>query len=227
MDGHSPGTATCVPRPVAYVRDLLDGLDAPWFLCGGWAADAWLGRQTRDHLDVDISVLHHDQRAIFEHFSGWALVGHDPNVPDATTEPWNGRQLDLPAHVHVPRRESELSTSPTATHSEFEFEFLLNAGSDGQCVLHPELDVAVPLERCVQRSGWGLPTAAAEVILFFKAGGDLTVAGIRAADRLFRDRDEQDFFALLPTLTGVQRSWLRESVGKIRPTHPWLAHLRP
>ena len=225
MDDHSHKSAT--PDAVAYVRDLLAGFGAAWFLCGGWAADAWLGRQTRDHFDVDVSVLHHDQRAIFEHFPGWALVGHDPNVPDATTEPWNGRHLDLPAHVHVPRFGTELSTSPTATHPEFEFEFLLNAGSDGHCVLHPELDVAVPLERCLQPSGWGLPTAAAEVVLFFKAGGDLSLTQIQAADRLYRDRDEQDFFALLPTLSEAQRSWLRDSVGRIRPTHPWLAHLQP
>ena len=86
------------------MRDLLAGLGRPWFLCGGWASDAWLGRQTREHGDVDIAVLHHDQRAIFEHLAGWALVAHDPNVADNTTESWNGRHLDLPAHIHVPRR---------------------------------------------------------------------------------------------------------------------------
>jgi len=54
MDDHS---SPPVPDAVAYVRDLLAGFGATWFLCGGWAADAWLGRQTRDHFDVDISVL--------------------------------------------------------------------------------------------------------------------------------------------------------------------------
>jgi hypothetical protein len=215
-----------VPQAVAYVRRLLAGFGAPWFLCGGWAADAWLGRQTREHWDVDISVLHHDQRAIFEHFRGWALVGHDPNVPGDTAEPWNGRRLDLPAHIHVPKLGSSLAASPTMRHTAFEFEFLLNEGTDdGRCVLNRDLDVSVPLERCVQRSPWGLPTAAAEVVLFFKAGGNPETLDTRPAHQLFRPRDEQDFLALLPTLTEAQRSWLREAIGKIRADHPWLAHL--
>ncbi|WP_165970144.1 nucleotidyltransferase domain-containing protein [Nonomuraea terrae] len=88
MDEHVSRETAPVPRAVAYVRDLLDGFRPAWALCGGWAADAWLGRQTRDHGDVDIAVFHPDQRAIAEHFPGWALVGHDFNVPGDTTEHW-------------------------------------------------------------------------------------------------------------------------------------------
>ena len=225
-DRSSPAATTPVPEAVAYVRDLLAGFGAPWFLCGGWAADAWLGRQTREHWDVDIAVLHRDQGALVEHFRGWALVAHDPNVPDDTAEQWNGRRLDLPAHVHVPRLGTPLATSTALTHPAFEFEFLLNEGTDdGRCVLNPALDVAVPLERCVGRSAWGLPTAAAEVVLFFKAGGNPETLDARPAHELFRPRDEQDFLALLPTLTDAQRSWLRTAIGRIRADHPWLAHL--
>jgi hypothetical protein len=210
VDRSAQGTANSVPRAVAYVRELLVGFGSPWFLCGGWAADAWLGRQRRDHGDVDIAVFHRDQHAIFEHFAGWALVGHDPNVPDDTAEPWNG---------------SSLAASSAVTHAAFEFEFLLNEGADRYCVLNRDLDIVVPLERCIQASLWGLPTAAAEVVLFFKAGGDLSVTNMRTANKLFRHRDEQDFFALLPTLSEAQCSWLRKSIGKIRPEHPWLVHL--
>jgi hypothetical protein len=155
VDRSAQETAMPVPNAVAYVRDLLIGFGAPWFLCGGWAADAWLGRQTRDHADVDIAVFHRDQHVIFDHFKGWALVGHDPNVPDDTAEPWNGRHLDLPAHIHVPKLGSPLSASTAVTHTDFEFEFLLNDGSDGLCVLNRDLDIAIPLERCIRSSPWG------------------------------------------------------------------------
>jgi hypothetical protein len=216
-----------VPPAVAYVRDLLVGFGPPWLLSGGWAADAWLGRQTREHGDVDITVFHRDQHAIFEHLKGWALVGHDPNVPDDTTEPWNGRQLDLPAHIHVPVPGSPLATSTAATHSAYEFEFLLNEGSDQRWILNRDLDIAVAPDRCIRQSPWGLPTATPDVVLFFKGGGDLSTAEMRAAQKPFRSRDEQDFFALLPILTATQRSWLRSSLSRIRPEHPWLAHLHP
>ncbi|MFB4283322.1 nucleotidyltransferase domain-containing protein [Nonomuraea sp. MTCD27] len=66
-DHSSREAATPVPEAVAYVRDLFLDFRPAWFLCGGWAADAWLGRQTRDHCDVDIAVFHPDQHAIFEH----------------------------------------------------------------------------------------------------------------------------------------------------------------
>jgi hypothetical protein len=193
---------TPVPEAVAYVRDLLVGFDPPWFLCGGWAVDAWLGEQTRHHADVDIAVFHRDQRAVFEQFPGWELVGHDPNVPDDTTEPWNGRHLDLPAHVHVRRDPA------------FEFELLLNERTDHDWVLERDPRISVPLDRAVRPSAWGLPTAAPEVVLFYKAG------------ETPRPHDERDMLALLPTLTEGQRTWLRESLVMARPGHPWLRHLR-
>jgi hypothetical protein len=222
VDPASRQPATPVPEAVAYVHDLLRDLGAPWFLCGGWAADAWLGRQTRDHWDVDIAVFHHDQRAIFAHLSGWALVGHDPNVAGDTTEPWNGRQLDLPAHIHVPAPGGPLATSTTATHPAFELEFLLNERSGNDWVLSREPHIAVPLDRGTRHSSWGLPTVAPEVVLFFKAGGNLTAAEREAHHDVLRPHDEQDLLALLPTLAEASRSWLRESLATVRPGHPWL-----
>ncbi|MBO0867420.1 MAG: hypothetical protein J2P15_02545 [Micromonosporaceae bacterium] len=222
----SQPTSTPLPEPVGYVRDALRGLGAPWFLCGGWAVDAWLDRRTRDHGDVDIAMFHRDQHSIVEHLAGWALVGHDPNVPDDTNEPWHGRHLDLPAHVHVPVLGSSLSTSATATHTAFEFEFILVERTGDDWVLNPECDITIAMERGIRQSAWGLPTAAAEVVLFIKAGATLTAAEVAAATSLYRPRDEQDFFALLPALDAPQRQWLRQSLDRVLPGHPWLTHLR-
>lgn len=187
-----------LPPALDYVTDLLRGFTAPWFLCGGWAADAWLGQQTRDHGDVDIAVFHHDQRAIFEHLPGWALVAHDPNVPDDTTQQWDGRRLDSPAHIHVPVQASSLATSTALKHSAFEFEFLLVERTEGR-----------PIR---SRRPWNLPTLSPEVVLFHKANGT-------------RPQDEEDFALLLPILTEEQRGWLLESIAVAHPTHPWLARL--
>lgn len=220
--GRPAGT---LPEPVAYVRNQLLGFAAPWVLCGGWSVDAWLGRQTRPHGDVDIAVFHHDQHAIFEHFPGWAMVGHDPNVPDDTTEQWNGRRLDPPAHIHVPRLGSSLSTSAALTHTAFEFEFLLVERSDDEWVLRREPKLTLPLDRCVRPSWSGLPTIAPEVALFYKAGGHLTVEEAETQGDVLRPQDEQDRHVLLATLGPAQRAWLAESLAGVRPGHPWLTHL--
>jgi hypothetical protein len=201
-----------VPAAVAYVRGLLAGFEHPWFLTGGWAVDAWLGRQTRDHGDVDITVFHHDQHAVFEHFSEWTMVAHDPNVPDDTTEPWNGRHVDMPGHIHI-------------RGAAVDFEVMFNERSGEEWVLNREVHVAVPLERSTILSGWGIPTAPPEVVLFFKAGGDLTAVELDAGGGSPRPRDDQDFVALLPILTDPARAWLRDALARTRPQHPWLAHL--
>jgi hypothetical protein len=62
-------------------------------------------------------------------------------------------------------------------------------------------------------------------VLFFKAGGNLTAVEVRAGGGVPRARDEQDFAALLPVLTGAGLAWLRDSLATVRPDHPWLAKL--
>ncbi|HZM80549.1 MAG TPA: hypothetical protein VFC19_32835 [Candidatus Limnocylindrales bacterium] len=187
-----------IPQALEYVRDLLRGLEAPWLLCGGWAADAWLGRPTRRHGDVDIAVHHGEQRAILKHLPGWALIGHDPNVPDDTTQQWDGRRLDLPAHIHVPTPASPLATSTTLKHSDFEFEFILTEPIGPGLIL--------------RSAAWGLPFLAPQAVLLHKAAES-------------RRQDEDDFQALLPTLSAAQLAWLRDSLARTHPAHPWLATL--
>lgn len=207
-----------IPEAVAYAADLMSGFAPTWFLGGGWAVDAWLGRQTREHGDVDIVVFHDDHRAIFDHLPGWALVAHDPNVAGDTSEPWNGRPLEVPAHVHVPELGSSLATSTTAVHTPFELEFQLDERSDRDWVLNRRSRITLPLSGCAPESPWGLPTARPEVVLFYKAGGNLTAAEIGN----IRPHDEQDFLALLPILTEAQRSWLQRTLARAHPNHPWL-----
>src|SRR5918995_5756679 len=92
---------TSIPRPVVRVAELMSTFRPWWALCGGWAVDAWIGEQTRDHVDIDIVTFADDQRAVFEQLSSWNLIAHDAIVDQETTEPWDGRRLVLRAHVHA------------------------------------------------------------------------------------------------------------------------------
>lgn len=43
------------------------------WVSGGWAIDIHLGRKTRTHLDLDVSVLRKDQYKLHDIFPGWEI----------------------------------------------------------------------------------------------------------------------------------------------------------
>ena len=184
---------------------------APWALCGGWAVDAWLGRETREHGDADVAVFIQDQRALFDHLAGWQLVAHRPNASGNTNDPWDGRRLDLPTHIHGRLDAGEAPPDGVLTPQQgfwLDVQFADRSGADW--ILSHEPRISFPLQDGVQQSTWGLPTVVPDVLLFFKA-------------LELRRRDRVDFSALLPLLSEGQRDWLREALARVG--HPWLPQL--
>ena len=64
---------------------LVESLGIRVWLDGGWAVDAWLGRQTRLHRDVDIIVETADAPRLV---AALRAAGYG-DVPRDDTEPWN------------------------------------------------------------------------------------------------------------------------------------------
>ena len=203
----------------------MSSFRAPWALCGGWAVDAWLGRQSRDHGDIDVSVFADDQRTLFEHLPGWQLLAHDPDRPAGNGEWWDGRRhLNAPAHIHSrpPELSGAIPKDGIATAEDgFTLEFQINLREGDEWVLSREPRMTMPLQRTVRQSDWGLPTLVPEAVLFYKATAYFGVEEFK--DR--RAQDEPDFVALLASLTKRQRDWLREAISLVHPDHPWLAQL--
>jgi len=200
-----------VPESVAPIVELMSTFPAPWALCGGWAVDAWLGRATREHPDVDICVFVQDHRALFDHLTSWQLTAHGLNVEIETHELWDGRSLDFPGHIHARLDSGEvLPDGDLLPEQGFTLDIQLGYRSGNDWILSSEPRVAIPIADAVRESPWGLPTVVPEVLLFFKSL-DL------------RRRDKLDFETVLPHLGQEQRDWLREAIARLG--HPWLSQL--
>lgn len=208
----TPEPARRAPGPVAHYAAVMARFPAPWALCGGWALDAWLGRTTREHGDVDISVFATDQRALFEHLRGWQLLPHGPSVGEDNAAAWDGRRLEPPAHIHArPDTGEPLPGDGIAKMEQgFVVEFQIDDRSGDDWILSREPRVTIPVRDAVRESAWGVPVVAPEVLLFFKA-------------RELRRRDRLDFAAALPHLTRDERGWLRDAIARIG--HPWQREL--
>jgi hypothetical protein len=194
-----------------------------WILCGGWAVDSWLGRITRDHGDLDITVFEDSEPALFKHLAGWQMVPHDGALADSDTNAqWTGRKLVTPAHLHCRGPEDSGDIPPAGAllaDQGWNLEIVINDRAHGEWILRDEPRVALPLSRYAGQSAWGLPTALPEVLLFFKA------TAYEGTRHYLRQRDHVDFERLYPVLTPAQRSWLHEAISRVDSDHPWLGIL--
>lgn len=216
------------PEPLRPVVELMSTYPGEWLICGGWAVDAWLGRVTRTHADIDVMVFDDQQTLAFQQFAAWDMVAHDAVDPGPTSELWAGRRLELPAHVHARPKDADSPANllrwVTPPYNQLpdgnNVELIVNERAGGHWLLHPETGVSRPWVECVAESPWGIPMAVPEVLLFYKA-----TAYWGRTDLKPRPHDERDFEALLPHLGASQREWLRTAAQTVIPNHPWLDRL--
>jgi hypothetical protein len=184
----------------------------PWALCGGWAIDAWLGRISRDHGDVDLSVFDADHQQLLDHLAGWQLIAHTSDGADMEKVLWDGRRLPVPSHIHA-RSPQDAGPLPEDGVCEPAKGWWLDIQIDGiegeEWVVRSEPRVSLPLTQALFASRWGVPATAPETVLFLKAVAP-------------RRRDWRDFVACLPHLNEQQLAWLRGAIERTYPDHPWV-----
>ena len=189
------------PLEPAELARLLFGLRTPWWICGGWALDLFLGRDTRRHDDLDVALLRRDQQVLFRHLGGWDLRYATPHH---TLELWDGEHLEPPIHGIWARRSSG-ATAPWTC------EFLLNEHTDLDWIFRRNEGVTRSLDE-VGAERDGVPFLRPEIVLLYKAGEP-------------SPKDEADFVTVGPHLTRTATRWLREALEVVDPRHPWVRQL--
>jgi Aminoglycoside-2''-adenylyltransferase len=188
------------PLGVEEVAELLGDLRAPWWVAGGWALDAFIGRQTREHGDVDVGVLRRDQLVVQEHLGTWDLQAADP---PGRLRPWQRGEI-LPETVHD-------IWCRASSQASWGLQLMLDEAEENEWLYRRMPSVRRTLESLVWWQD-GIPYLKPEVQLLYKAG------------RRSR-KSEADFDACLPHLEAPQRTWLANALALANPGHPWRAGL--
>jgi uncharacterized protein (DUF952 family) len=202
--------ATTVEEVGERAGSTMAGFPAPWWIAGGWALDLFLGRRTRPHADLEISILAPDQHALFEHLRGWDLR---IATPAHTLETWKGDAIELPYHQVWARRGPGRPSSPDAFAADpTMLGFLLEQEREERWAFRRLATITRRLDEFGVVSSTGIPIVRPEVALLYKAKSP-------------RYKDERDFDAVLPLLGDPERTWLASALDAANPDHPWRARL--
>jgi hypothetical protein len=184
------------------VRNLLAGVDVPWYIAAGWAIDLYLGGEHREHEDLEVAVPNSRFDEVAEAFPGLEIF--------VITGP--GRAAPL-AEARDQLGETHQTWVRDPTTDLWRFD-LFREPSDGDTWLcRRDESIRLPYERVIEWTDDGIPYGRPEIVLLFKA------------KHSHRERDQSDFEAVVPRLEPERRRWLAEALELVHPGHPWLAEL--
>jgi hypothetical protein len=203
---HETPWGTWDPLTPARMGELLAEFGVQWWICGGYAIEAFVGRAFREHEDFDFGIIRDDQLAVQRHLASWDLQAADP---PGTLRPWVpgeflGELLGEGIHTAWARRSAG---------EPWEFQVMFDEAVGAEWVYRRDPRVRRPLDTLTFERD-GLPYLAPEVQLLYKSKGR-------------RPKDEVDFATTTPLLSTEQREWLRAALALSDPQNPWLSRLVP
>ena len=168
-------------------------------MAGGWAIDLFLGGQTREHHDIEVSVGPHGfERACLALADQELLV-----VGDGLARPLSERALAAHHQTWVRDRET----------GSWRLDLFREPWESDTWVFRRDPRVRLPLERAIATTPEAIPYLRPEIVLLFKAKAPSA-------------KDEADRAAALPQVDQPARVWLREALQLVHPSHEWLAALQ-
>lgn len=179
------------------VRALLEGLDVPWCIVGGWAIDLFLGRQSRAHGDLELATT----RAAFPELSARLTQFRLFEVA-------SGKVRELDSHEHPGPEQHQVWAFDKQNHT-WCFDVMIEPGDLKNWVFRRNPLIKAPRRAITSMSPDGVPYLKPEAVLLFKS-------------RDPRPKDQADFEASLPLMREQSRKWLRERLSQ---GHPWRRHL--
>jgi len=191
------------PASLSEVVSLFSPMPCPWWVAGGYAIELAVGRPVRGHGDVDVVVLRRDQLHVQRALRVWEWWAADP---PGVLRPWCAGER-LRGGVH----DVWCRPGPAAP---WRVQVMFDESSGGDWVSRRDPGIRRPLADIGRDGGGGIRYLAPEIQLFYKAENP-------------RPKDEIDFTAAVPVLTGAQRQWLADALAHTFGAHPWRDRLAP
>jgi hypothetical protein len=173
-------------------------VDVPWYVAAGWSLDLFRGEQTREHADLEIGVPADAFPAVRHALSDLELWV----VGDGLAHPVSPETLA--AHHQTWGREPGTGI--------WRLDVMREPWDGDTWICRRDSRIRRPRELLVEHTADGIPYAAPEIALLFKA-------------KAVRPKDEDDFASVLPLLEDSRRRWLADALTLVHPGHPWLEAL--
>lgn len=194
-------------RTPSDVAMLFAGYPGTWWIAGGWALEAFTGVH-RTHEDIDPAVLRGELPLLRRHLAGhahvWAAFSGALKPLDPADRP------EAAADDVLPEGCGQLWTRRDAQRS-WEYDILLSPGTHAEWAYKRDETVRMPMSDALWARD-GIRYLQPEIQLLYKAKG-------------LRAKDDADFVATLPFLSGRRRTWLGTALERTLPAHPWLDRL--
>lgn len=191
------GEADWMPWTPAQIAREMAGLEVPWCITAGWAVDLFVGRQTREHEDLEVAIPAAGWPAVRRRLSSLEFV-----VAGA------GRLWPLEG----PAFEEFFQTWGRDASGTFRVDVFRDPHLGDTWICRRDARIRRPYSTLIRTTPDGVPFMAPEVVLLFKAKHD-------------RDKDRADLDACLTLMTDAEKAWLAHAITLVHPGHPWLATL--
>jgi len=193
-----PGLGDWDPFNIATVGELMAGTDVSWWLSGGCALDVFLGRVTRRHGDIDVSVRRSEWPLLRRHLADRLEVFI---ARDGALYPLPSRNVPLNDEVHnLWAREPD--------GDAWRVQLNLEPCDGSEWVFRRDSRIRRPIAEVVSHRDDGLPFVNPAVQLLWKA-------------RDAQPKDEIDFANVMPHLAAAERAWLSAAITLAHPDSPW------
>ena len=211
-------------------NDLFKNCGFPYYVCGGFALELFVGKAMRPHSDLDISVFYENKRdvvALLQN-NGWSvhkrvfepgsMGGLTPisGVNDSKLDKIRAIWAIKPGSHLVPKSregETDLFDFEILAHEQTDFNFIeivLDHKDSGNFVCGKDKSIARKLDKAILYSN-GVPYMSPELVLFLKS------PEIYFTHEIHRDKTPADFKAVMPLLPDESRRWLMGALEKAYP----------